>query len=188
MKKLLLTGFGPFDQHSINFSQDVVLELNNSNIAQFNVTSKILPVSFSKIPEMIISLIESETPDVILSLGIASDRTKITPELCAVNKIHSEFCDNDGVIIKDSIINANGEDIYHSNLSIHNIVEKLKNQNFPCETSSDAGTFVCNLVLYSSLHYIQQNNLKINAGFIHLPTCLQPNILVHTVKKFIECI
>jgi pyroglutamyl-peptidase len=32
-----------------------------------------------------------------------------------------------------------------------------------------AGTYLCNQVIYSLLHYLKEQDLKVPAGFIHLP-------------------
>lgn len=185
MKKLLLTGFVPFAQHKENISQEIAIELNGIQINNFEIIGKVLPVSYQKASNMIVSLIQSETPDAVICLGIAEHRTKVTPELIAINHIHSDISDNDNVIIKNSIINSKGNEAYFSTLPVYKIIEKLKKNNIASEVSFSAGAFVCNLIFYELMHYCAENKIKIPAGFIHLPICLQKSIILDAVKSSI---
>ena len=58
MKKLLITGFEPFDIHESNPSGDLANTFNNSTIGNFKVCSAVLPVDYKIAPEMVIDLIE----------------------------------------------------------------------------------------------------------------------------------
>lgn len=186
MKKLLLTGFTPFAGHETNLSQDIAIELNQQVICNYEITSKVLPVSYHQSKAMINGLLITENPDAVICLGIAKERTKITPELIAINHIHSHTCDNDNVIIFDSKINPTGKDAYFSTLKIYDFVKNLMQQGISSEVSSSAGTFVCNLVFYELMQSLHKQNKKIPAGFIHIPTCLQTSIIIKAIKSCIS--
>ena len=188
MKKLLITGFVPFGEHSSNLSQDIALELNNELINGYKVTSKILPVSYTKVPQMIRSLIDTEKPDVIIMLGIAQNRVKITPELIAINQIHSDLSDNENVLIQKSYIKEDEPNAFFSTLPVYEMVNTLNQKKLTSELSTTAGTYVCNQVFYEAMHYLNIRQSNICAGFIHLPTCLQKNTILEAIKVCISCI
>lgn len=85
MKKLLLTGFEPFLDYTLNPTMKVVEELEGISIGEYQVIGKILPVDFSRAGRMILELIEEIEPDAVVSLGLAAGRFKMTPERIAIN-------------------------------------------------------------------------------------------------------
>ena len=58
---------------------------------------------------------------------------------------------------------------YFSTLPLDDIVLKLKQKNINVEISNTAGTYVCNNLFYHLMNYIEENNLNIKAGFVHVP-------------------
>lgn len=53
MKKLLLTGFEPFLNFTLNPTMQVVEEMDKAVIGDYQVVGKILPVDFSRAGEML---------------------------------------------------------------------------------------------------------------------------------------
>jgi len=49
------------------------------------------------------------------------------------------------------------------------IVQEIRKSEIPARQSFFAGTYVCNAAFYGMLDFIAENELCINAGFIHLP-------------------
>lgn len=84
-KKLLLTGFEPFLDFSINPTMKIAEELNEAAIGDYTITSHILSVDFHKAGKQLLQLIEETKPDAIISLGLAGGRFKINPERIAIN-------------------------------------------------------------------------------------------------------
>lgn len=188
MKKILLTGFGPFADFKSNPSQDIVLELNGEIINDFQVIGKILPVSYQSAGSSLLNFVQNENPDAVISLGLAASRTKITPELVAINYIHSQRPDNDGVLKLNQKIHSNGESAYFTTLPVEKMLLELDNKGIPNELSSTAGTYVCNLTKYHLLHHLNGQKSNIPAGFIHVPSCLEPNILFEGLRICIQCL
>jgi pyroglutamyl-peptidase len=188
MKKLLLTGFGPFGNHQENPSQDIVLELNGQIVGGYQIVGMILPVSYEKAGKMIVNLIESENPDAVISLGLAGDRTKVTPELVAINYMHASIPDNEGLQKLGEPIHESGKNAYFTTLPIQQMIDKLQQHNIPSEMSTTAGSYVCNLTKYHILHHVHGNDLDIPAGFIHIPNCLTHDVLLAGIKHCIVCL
>ncbi|MEK4299194.1 pyroglutamyl-peptidase I [Oceanobacillus sp. FSL W8-0428] len=167
-KKLLLTGFEPFLDFSINPTMKIAEELNEAAIGDYTITSHILSVDFHKAGKQLLQLIEETKPDAIISLGLAGGRFKINPERIAIN-VNDGPKDNQGHKPDNEVIWEDGADGMFSTLPISRMVQQLKAQGLPAEISNTAGTYLCNHVMYQALHYTKTKNLGLPAGFIHIP-------------------
>ncbi|GIO19488.1 pyrrolidone-carboxylate peptidase [Oceanobacillus oncorhynchi subsp. incaldanensis] len=167
-KKLLLTGFEPFLDFSINPTKKIAEELNGETIGGYTVTSQVLSVDFHKAGKQLLQWIDETEPDAIISLGLAGGRFKITPERIAIN-VNDGPKDNQGHKPENEVIQEDGADGLFSMLPISRMVEQLQGQGLPAEVSNTAGTYLCNHVMYQALHYAKTNNPHLPAGFIHIP-------------------
>jgi pyroglutamyl-peptidase len=168
MKKLLLTGFEPFLNHPINPTEEIVLRLDGAQIDSFEVKGVLLPVDFEKAPVAILEAVREFAPDAVLSLGLAAGRSQITPERIAIN-CRDGAADNNGRAWVDSEIVEGGADGYFSTLPIRAFVDALNEKGYPASISNSAGTYLCNNVMYTVLHELKVRNIKIPAGFVHMP-------------------
>ncbi|MBP0726987.1 pyroglutamyl-peptidase I [Bacillus sp. RG28] len=168
MKKLLLTGFEPFLDFTINPTEQIVKALDGEKIGPFQIVGKKLPVDFSSSGSILLKEYYEVMPDIIISLGLAAGRTTITPERIAINCKDGEK-DNRGIIKKDEKIVENGPDGLFTTLPIREIVDGLNEMNIPAEISNSAGTYLCNLVMYEMLHHLKIHNTSLPSGFIHIP-------------------
>lgn len=168
MKKLLLTGFEPFLNNSINPTQEIVRQLDMKTIHRFKVHSCVLPVDYMKSSEVLIARFKELHPDSVLMLGLAKGRTCVTPERIAIN-CNSGPEDNSGLKPDDQKIDPEGQDGYFSSLPIHEFVKALHEENLPSFISNTAGTYLCNNVMYSMLNYLHRTKTTLPAGFVHVP-------------------
>ena len=93
--KILITGFEPFGGEEQNPSA-LLLEKLPKKLKSALLSTALLPVSFQKVREEILRLLEEEKPDVVICLGQAGGRDRITPERVAINLMDTESPDNDG--------------------------------------------------------------------------------------------
>lgn len=168
MKKLLLTGFEPFDNAIINPSWEAVKLLPNE-IEDTTIIKMQLPVVFGTAADQVIAKIQEEMPDYVIMLGLAGNRTKVTPEVIAINLADARIPDNAGNQPKWKKISEDGQDGIFSMLPVKDMVEKLNNEGIPAELSYSAGTYVCNDLFYRVLDFIDKKHLSTEAGFIHVP-------------------
>lgn len=168
MKKLLLTGFEPFLDFSLNPTMKVVEELDNAVVGEYRVIGRILPVDFAKAGRQIIGLIEEIEPDAVISLGLAAGRFKMTPERIAIN-LKDGPVDNEGNRPVDELVRKNGPAGYLSTLPIRNMVIRLIEEGLPADISNTAGAYLCNNVMYEALHYMDIHKKDVPSGFIHMP-------------------
>ena len=173
--KILLTAFTPFDGESINPALEA-MKLLPDKIGQLEVLKLEVPTVFGKSARLVLETIEQEKPDYVLSIGQAGGRAEITPERIAINIDDAGIPDNEGNQPVDRPIVPDGENAYFSTLPVKAIVEAIKREGIPASISNSAGTYVCNHLLYSVLHYIKKNTLPIKAGFIHVPYILEQTV------------
>ncbi len=166
--KILVTGFEPFDREKINPS-NLVLDMLPKNILGFDIVTRTIPTAFNKSSEKLKLYINEFSPEIVVCLGQAGGRSKISVERIAINIDDARIPDNDGNQPIDECIQQDGENAYFSTLPIKAIVQNLLNKNIEAEISNSAGTFVCNHIMYNALHYAKKNNNNYKAGFIHIP-------------------
>ncbi|MDR4890178.1 pyroglutamyl-peptidase I [Fredinandcohnia sp. QZ13] len=166
--KLLLTGFVPFLDNPINPTEEIVRALEGQTIGGYEIIGTVLPVDFAESAKQCIEHINEVKPDVVISLGLAAGRNKVTPERIAIN-CRDGAADNSGVKLQDALIEEEGPAGYFSTLPIREFVNASVEKGYPATISNTAGTYLCNNVMYSVLHKIEQENLEMRAGFIHIP-------------------
>lgn len=171
MTKILVTGFEPFLDYKINPTMQIVEELNGKKIDCYDIVGRILSVDFQQSAEQLKQHIEEVKPQIIISLGLAGGRFKVTPERIAINVKDGEP-DNNGYTPVDERIHEEGADAYLTNLPIRSMVNRLQAEGYPAEISNTAGTYLCNNIMYEGLTYAQQHE-GVRAGFIHIPASFE---------------
>ncbi len=165
--KILVTGFEPFGPWPRNPSGETARHLDGSTIIDAEITGLVLPVSFHHAAAPLITALDTLRPDVVLNLGQGAS-VGVRIERVAVNYCSApERGDNDGYEPQDEPVVEGGPETYASTLPLTEIVDLLNNLKFNTAISDSAGKFLCNYVMYRTLHHIATNHLPIRAGFIH---------------------
>lgn len=167
MKKVLITGFEPFGGASINPALEAVKKLDGIELEGGKIVICEVPVTRYESIDTIITAIEAEQPDFVITVGQAGGRAAITPERVAINVDDFRIPDNGGNQPIDEPVVIDGPDAYFTTLPIKAITRALQEKGIPCQVSNTAGTFVCNHVFYGVQHYLRDKN--IGHGFIHIP-------------------
>jgi len=167
---VLITGFEPFDVYDVNPSKLVAESLDGQIIDDAYVVGIVLPVDFEKSVENITKAIIDYDPVLVISLGLAASRNCINVENLGINL--KRYPRNESSWIFPRRIDKCGPFIKISSLETIDIVDRIKEENISVKHSFYAGMYVCNAVLYRTLKYIQENELSIKAGFMHLPLLL----------------
>lgn len=168
MKTLLLTGFEPFLDYTLNPTMRIAEKLDAEQIGGYRIISRILPVDFNQSGDLILQWIDELNPDAVVSLGLAAGRYKITPERVALN-VKDGDVDNEGYQPVDEPISAQGPDAYLSTLPVRKMTQALLQAGLPAEISNTAGAYLCNNIMYEGLHYAAVNKPGMLSGFIHIP-------------------
>ncbi|GGH86457.1 pyroglutamyl-peptidase [Pullulanibacillus pueri] len=168
MKKLLLTGFEPFLDFPINPTSDIVEALDEKELGGYKIYGRVLPVEYNVTGNQLIEHYKDVEPDDVISLGLAAGRHLITPERVAIN-CKGGAKDNRGIIYEDDRIDQEGPNAYFSKLPLRSFLNELNGAGYPADVSNTAGTYLCNYVMYTMLHYLSENNSNVRAGFVHIP-------------------
>ena len=166
--RVLITGFDKFGGESINPSNLCVNSLPDV-IDNIEIKKITLPTVFKDSSRVLEENIKSFSPSIVICVGQAGGRSKITPERIAINIDDARIPDNIGNSPIDETIRKDGENAYFSTLPIKAIVDELNKNNIPSTISNTAGTFVCNHIMYESLYLTSTKYPNIKAGFIHIP-------------------
>jgi len=161
-RKILVTGFEPFANSSLNPSGEIVRGLKGQDLV-----TAILPVVFSDACAQLIELIKLHKPSAVLCLGQAEGRSELTPERVAINLDDARIADNAGNQPVLELINTQGPDGYFSTLPLEEIVAGMKSAGIPASISLSAGTFVCNHIFYVLQDYLKESSIP--SGFMHVP-------------------
>lgn len=170
MKKLLITGFQPFDGESVNPALEVAKGLQGKTINGYEVIAREIPVVRFEALKAVQTAIEELQPDAVITIGQAGGRPDITVERVGINIDDFRIPDNKGNQPIDEPVVTGGPVAYWATLPIKKMVANVKAQGIPASVSNSAGTYVCNHLLYGLLHYLTtQGKTAIPAGFIHIP-------------------
>jgi pyroglutamyl-peptidase len=165
--KVLVTGFEPFGPWQRNPSGETARHLDGATIVDVEITGLVLPVSFQRAAIPLIAAIDELRPDIVLNLG-QGEAVGVRVERTTVNRSKApKGGDNDGYDPEGKTIVDGGPATYHSTLPVDEIVELLSNVNFNVAASDSAGEYLCNYVMYTTLHHIATHQLPTRAGFIH---------------------
>lgn len=166
MKKLLITGFDPFNNQSMNPSWEAVKRLPEV-IGEYELCKLQIPTVFGSAARAVLERARALQPDVILCVGQAGGRNAVTPERIAVNIRDARIPDNEGRICSGEPAAAEGPAAYFATVPVEAMRDAVKNASIPAAVSNTAGTFVCNDVLYTLLHHFHGSPTRV--GFIHVP-------------------
>ncbi|MBI3637531.1 MAG: pyroglutamyl-peptidase I, partial [Candidatus Rokubacteria bacterium] len=149
---ILLTGFEPFGGHRRNPSEEVVKALDGRRIGAAVVRGAILPVHHDEAWARFEPLLHDVAPRGILHVGLAGGRARIALERVALNVMDYEIADNAGFQARGEPCVAGGPAAYFSTLPLPAMRDALVADGIPACISHTAGTFLCNQMLYRTLH------------------------------------
>ncbi len=189
MKKLLVTGFDPFNGNTANPSWMAAAALR-SQVGEYEIYRLQLPTVYGEAARQVLEYAEKLRPDVILCLGLAGGRAAVTPERVGINIRSASIADNTGQQFTDAPIIPGGPAAYFSTLPVTAMASAIREAGVPGAVSNTAGTYVCNDVLYTLCHHFAGTETKV--GFIHVPYIPgqgEPNLpLADTVKALCAAI
>lgn len=182
--RVLVTGFEPFGGSSTNPSELVARRLGELGVGGASVTVEVLPVDFAAATTRIAELVAATGPDLVLALGLAGDRTRVSVERVALNLEDARIPDNGGAQPRDVPVLAGGPAALFATVPVRMMVAAIRRAGVDAEMSLSAGSFVCNAVLYTAL---TAAGAATTCGFIHLPPAavLPVDVAVDAVRAAI---
>lgn len=156
MKRILLTGFEPFNNHSVNPSEKLAQALSQ----ELHLDHLILPVSYQRSLEKLEEHLRLQDYDFVLMLGLASEREEVFLERVGLNIKDSKIPDSDGVHPKGEKITLGGEGAFFNEWPLSHWIENTK-----MKVSNHAGAYVCNYIYYKMLSGVYGKK----SLFVHVP-------------------
>ena len=166
---VLLFGFEPFGGEDINPAQEVVRELAGERIAGHRVVPAELPVTFAGALTSLTNAIAREHPSLVLGIGQAGGRARISLERVAVNLIDARIADNAGAQPVDAPVIEGAPAAYFSSLPVKAMLIAMQSAGVPTELSFSAGSYVCNAAFFALMHLLATREPGVRGGFIHIP-------------------
>lgn len=172
---IVVTGFEPFDNDSINPSWEVARALECSRLGSATVHAVQLSCVFGRAMEQLYTALQEWQPQWVLALGLAGGRNEVTIERVAINVDDARIPDNAGQQPIDLPVVPGGPAAYFSTLPIKTMVRDARAAGLACAVSNSAGTFVCNHVFYALMHRLahQPQEHRAVGGFVHLPYLIE---------------
>lgn len=168
---VLLTGFGPFPGTPENVSAALVRDVSRHarrDLKQHRFHASILPTEWDAAPQRVAALIARLHPSIALHFGVAKDSQAFRIETRGLNSCRM-IGDNTGRMPPAEQLIADAPAAYDCGLPIDKIVQRLSDLHLPVTTSDDAGGYLCNSVLFHTLHACRHSEAPLTAGFIHVP-------------------
>ena len=167
MRTVLLTGFEPFDQDTINPSWEAVRALDGRLQDDIRIVARQLPCVFAQAPVRLKQLLEEFEPELVIAVGLGPGRSDVCIERVAINLNDARIPDNLGEQPIDTPVVPQGPAAYFTTLPLKAMVQALKAAGIAASVSHTAGTFVCNQVFYCLQHALAGSAVR--SGFIHVP-------------------
>ncbi|WP_119419501.1 pyroglutamyl-peptidase I [Desertibaculum subflavum] len=172
--KVVVTGFEPFGEHAENPSRLIVRRLGAEGVAGFDLVTAELPTVFAAAGAEIRRLLDAHRPDLLLSIGVASNRSVISVERIGLNLDDTALPDNAGFATEARPIVTSGPLALAATLPVLAMRAAIGRLGLPVEVSNHAGTYVCNHVLYAALHHAAAKGHATRIGFLHVPQVIDP--------------
>lgn len=165
---VLLSGFEPFGGYETNPSMNALWDLEGQVISGLEVHVVELPVEWDVAWELLHDEIRTLHPRVVVATGMAGTHA-MRYEVHAVNEEWGE--DNAGVDPEGEPVVADGPEALAPTIPVQLMAAAVDHAGLPTTISEDAGTYLCNHVMYRLLHYATDDSTDppVAAGFVHVP-------------------
>jgi len=195
MRRVLVTGFEPFEGNEHNISGEIAQHLDGasetvelgeppvqqgaeSRSIEVEWECRVLSVDEAGSREVADLLVDGERWDAILQLGFAERRRRLCLESGAVNEAHFRIPDNSGRQPSESFIDEDGLPLQLTTAPLKMLLAEFSS-DADVRRSDDAGRFVCNETIYRTLRTIDSLDCRDRLGrplpaiFVHVPPAEQ---------------
>lgn len=167
MKKILLTGFDPFDGRECNASWIAARALAAAGHPEIELRALQIPVCWGAPRSALEPVVREWQPDCVIGMG-EGEPGIFRVETLARN-VRRERPDNNGRYPAGEIIEANGPEQRMASARCEDLRACLADQGIPVRLSDDAGAFLCEELLYTLESLREDHDFLQSVLFIHLP-------------------
>jgi pyroglutamyl-peptidase len=187
--KVLVSGFERFGfKAAPNPSSEIALPAIEEQFGD-TVETIILPVAYDQAAAMMRERLLAERPRAVIMFGSAGLLSRhVSLEAQGTNfrsNVTSLIPDNNFHFRHGSIVRG-GPQVIPTTLPNKHIHERLTAENIPTKISQSAGRFVCNDLLYQTLHAMSEEQMDVPTGFVHLGVSLPEDQTVRTAVATVD--
>jgi pyroglutamyl-peptidase len=171
---MLLTGFGPFPRVPVNATSILVPKICEAATKAFpdvRVIGEILPTEWTAGPARAAELYAAHRPLLAIHFGVSHRATGFAIEARGRNHC-AATPDASGALPASMCVSAHGPKYLPTGLPAALIVDRLRRRGIAAQLSRDAGSYLCNTLMYRTLELARQNEYPARNGFVHLPETL----------------
>ena len=167
--RVLLTGFEPFPGVTVNPSGEAVARIAASRGMEPRLAAWVLPVLWDRTWTTFEDRLAASgfEPDVIIHVGVSRTADAVTYERFALN--WRKGMDAGDVTTTEGPILDGAPHARMATLDLSRVLGALETTDRPAVTSCHAGTYLCNALLYRSLHAQAIGARVADVGFLHVP-------------------
>ena len=172
MRKLLVTGFGPFPRVPRNPSGELARAVaRHPRWRRLGVEAKalVLETRYAAIGGQLIPEVEDFAPDAILMLGVAMRRRHVCVERRAANRVSRLMPDAGGRVAAGHAFRPGAPAALRAKAPLIRMVRAMRACGIDARLSRDAGRYLCNAAYYAVLHHNSSSKTDRPAAFIHIP-------------------
>jgi pyroglutamyl-peptidase len=167
--KIVVTGFEPWAHGTENPTLAVLDLLETDNDIPGELTTVRLPVDSKRLASIVGDTLDRVRPDIWISLGLATGLAVIAVERIAANVMDFLIPDNVGTQYGGEPVFEDGPAARMATLPVKAIAKSLRMAGIPAKISNSPSTYLCNQMMYTTLHLVDERRLSTRAGFIHVP-------------------
>ncbi|CAM3389153.1 pyroglutamyl-peptidase I [Occultella aeris] len=167
-RTVLLTGFEPFDGATRNPSIEAVRAVERDWDRAERLVAAELPVAYERMGADLDALLGEHQPDVVIGVGLAPGRDRVSLERLAVNLCDARIPDNDGAQPAEAPVLVGQPTALFTSLPVKATRALLAEAGVEAELSMTAGTFVCNAMFFRATAWAGLAQGR-RAGFVHVP-------------------
>ena len=169
---LLLATFQPVTGGGSNAANAAAYRLSehwDAGSAGIEILPLRLPRAYARAANAVRAALAADRPDLFLLLDTDPASSDWKLHVFAANLDDSPEPDDDGIVLTDSIIDADGPVAYRSRLPLDGIWDKFTVERVPCRMSHKAGGHVFNHVFYQALRAVAEQALPTLCGAAETP-------------------
>ena len=169
--KVLVTGFGPFPGMHSNPSGDLLDPIEQRHIRlcpKIQLKTALIPTSWAAVEQFSSGTLAEFDPDIALHFGVHSRAASLRVEKLARNCTSTQ-ADAAGETAPRHCVIDGAPQTLKSTLDTERLVTELRARNLPAQSSMNAGRYICNALLFASLHHAEKRPSQRQTGFIHIP-------------------
>jgi len=172
MLTVLVAAFGPFPGAPNNPSADLVRALvkrRRPALADIRIVSAIIPTSYAAVAGEFTMLLKQHDPDGVLLFGLASRAKYMRVERRAVNAATAVYPDVTGAKLPTCRLIAGAPSELRTLAAVERMIHAARATGVDTRASRDAGRYICNAALFTSLVTARNTGRPRRVAFVHIP-------------------